>query len=791
MLKNNKIFGVFFLVLFLFSSKSAFAFESYEDKIVNKIEVIVEGEDQSTFDSKSILSKLQTQKGDRFSQLIFDSDLKILSEDFDRIEPEIKIDNEELKIVIKVWPKPIINEIIFKGNKNLRTKTLRKKIDINDGSVFTRTKFSKELNNVKEYYLKKGYFESQITYHIEKLEKNPNSINIIVEIKEGKSGKIRKIKFVGFTKAEVSELEEKLYIKKYSPYTGWLTGKGVFNKDALEQDKMSIIDYLHNKGYADATVDVLIEDSYKRNRIVIEFSAYKGSIYKIGKVNIQGNILFTTKEVDEKLNLKKGEIYSPERIREAVQSVSDLYGKKGYIDVDVNYDSKLDEDKPIYNLEFFIDEGDKYKIGLIKIFGNAHTNSNVILRESLLVPGELFDSRKLRATKQRLENIGYFNSVNVYAVKSTEDLNLGDNYRDVYIEVEEKSTGSASIFAGFSSKDDFSAGLDITETNFNYKGFSKLFSEGPGALRGGGEFLRLKGAWGLKQRNYLLSWMTPYLRDTLWRFGFDVSYTVSKLLSKNIDVRTYGGSIFASYPVTRYLTYGARYRLRHENSDIKDVKDTDPIEKREQVNKIEESKGLLSAVSNSIVYDSTNDAYKPSKGYRSSLDAEYSGVGGKFQFVKASYLNKFFYPLWRKGTFKLKGDFKFIFPLFKTHYDSVPLAERFFLGGETTVRGYKPFIIGPRIKDTKTEPAGGISSTLLSGEVSQQLAKLLEAFVFFDAGNVDKNQLHISKLRCSTGVGIRLEVMNRVPITIGYGLCINPQHKKDRQGYFFAMGGQF
>ena len=155
---------------------------------------------------------------------------------------------------------------------------------------------------------------------------------------------------------------------------------------------------------------------------------------------------------------------------------------------------------------------------MVRVFGNSQTEANVILRESLLVPGETFDGAKLKATQSRLENMGYFKSVNVYAVRTTDDQALGENYRDVYIEVEETTTGNISLFFGFSSADDAFGGLDLSESNFNYKGIPRVFKDGLSSLRGGGEYAHARASFGSKQRTYTVSWLNPYFRDTLWRW---------------------------------------------------------------------------------------------------------------------------------------------------------------------------------------------------------------------------------------------------------------------------------
>ena len=126
----------------------------------------------------------------------------------------------------------------------------------------------------------------------------------------------------------------------------------------------------------------------------------------------------------------------------------------------------------------------------------------------------------------------------------------------------------------------------------------------------------------------------------------------------------------------------------------------------------------------------------------------------------------------------------------------MPLSERFFLGGETTVRGYKPYIIGPKfkkedgIRDTD-DPMGGVSSALLSIEYMQQIFPMLDLFAFFDGGSVSLQRFDIPDFRMSYGVGARIELANRVPIILGVGFPINPESKDDVKRFFISMGGQF
>ncbi len=788
--------------------------ELYEEKKVSHVEVVVDSKGNTFIDPKPILAKMKTQQGEGFSQLNFDSDLKSLSEEYEQVRPEVHLENGQISIVIHVTPRPIIHEIRWEGNVQIRTSTLKSELDISPNTVFNRQEFNKAFNKVKEYYFKKGYFESQLSYTTVPIA-GTDEVDIVVEINEGRPGRIQKIVLNGFTKEEKSDIEEQMFLKKFYFLTSWITGTGNYREEILDQDKMTILNYLQNKGYADARVDVELSEDPRSGRLIVEITAHRGQLFHFGSVHLAGNTLFPTDLLLKKAMIAEGAPFSPDRLREASQAIKDYYGQKGYIDTNVQYETILKENEPIFDIDFFIEEGAEYKIGLVHIFGNTATQSNVILRESLLVPGETFDSRKLKATQQKLEAIGYFKSVNVYAVRNSEDEALGANYRDVYIEVEETTTGHVSLFMGASSTTNVYGGLDLTERNFSLSGLANSLRGHLSPLRGGGEFFHIKGTLGKSERNVLVSWMNPYVNDSLWRFGVDLSSTWSTL-QDDVKTITYGGSVYTNYPLSQYWTAGMRERLRHakDNLSIKPLDDSK--EAKDSAAKVKwqlDQKGLISAISGNISYDSTDSAMKPHRGWRSYFETEMAGVGGSYYFFKFRYLNAIYFPVYAKGTLKLRGDFQYIVPFGKTDSYTVPYSERFFLGGENTVRGYKPYSLGPMVKLENSQgqrqstdtPYGGLSSTLVSLEYSQQIFRILDLFAFVDAGSVEFASFKISEIRPTTGAGFRIDIGNGTPIMVGYGVPLvkKDRYKKNRDGkevrndekwptgWFFSMGGQF
>ncbi len=804
---NNKILFCLSLVLSTgiagqAEAKSPSAVHNYDDQLVGEIEIKVENlAEGSSFDKNTIRAKLKTHQGDVFSQYVFDQDLKQLANDYDRVEPQITVQDGKVDITLKVWLRPVIHKIEWEGNSAVKTRILRRELDTDPGSIFNRADFNKSFNKVKEYYIKKGYFESEISY---KLIRDPKTqeVDIIIKVSEGRSGKVDSIVFKGFSKKEESAILNKLYTKKYSSLTSWFTGKGKFVEEALEQDRLTIFNYLQDEGYADARVNIEILESQANGKVVIDISADKGALYRFGQISFNGNILLSDEDVERVFMARPDETYSPDKLRKTAEAIKELYGRKGYIDTSVTYETQLMQDSPIYNIYFNVDEGREYHIGMIRVIGNIQTEARVILRESLLVPGEAFDSLKLKVTQARLENMGYFKSVNVYAVRTQDDLSLGDNYRDIYIEVEETQTGNVSLFGGFSSAENVFGGLDLTERNFNYRGLTKVFSEGGSALRGGGEFLHLRSSFGPKQQSYMASWLTPYFLDSPWRIGFEFTANInSTLISDDYDLNTYNLGGFVAYPLSPYLSYGFKYRVK--NYDI--VVDRDIANSPENDKKLDRrhERGILSGLGASLTYDSTNSPMSPNRGLRSLIEGEFVGVGGSATFFRTAAINSYYTPLWQYGHMRYRCDFRFLFPMGQTNtFAEIPISERFFLGGVASVRGYKDFILGPRFdkidrdgesRKGRGDPTGGISSSLLSIEYVQAVLPIMEVFLFMDAGYVTDQQFNFGTYRASYGIGTYLNIMGRMPITLGYGVPVNPANRdqKQKDHFFFSMGGQF
>lgn len=758
----------------------------YENHTISKLEIFVHTNTGIISDTNANITRLRSQQGRLFSQADFDEDLKILAQDYDRVDPTIETDDEHVSIIIHVWPKPTIRSIRWHGNHNVKTSHLQKELGIKCFSVFDRQEFNVAFHKLKAYYISHGYFEAQLDYTVQ-MDSEENEVTIAIDIHEGRSGKIQEIAFVNFTKEEQNDVLHEMVTKKYNLFLSWYTEEGTYNEDAIQQDKLTIINYLQNSGFADAEVDISVDESCKTNRIIVTITANKGELYTFGQLSFEGNQLICDETIDSLFEVRPGDPFSMEGIRETIDAITDAYGKQGYVDAIVDFDPEIIEGQYCYNVHFKIIEGEQFRVGLIRVFGNLSTKTPVILHETLLVPGEIFNTLKLKATERRLTNIGYFKNVNVYIVKGTESSLLEGNYRDVYIEVEETDTGQFSAFLGYSSVEEIFGGITITERNFNHEGLYYMWRDGVRTLRGGGEYLNLTTQIGQKSRSYTLSWTKPYFMDTKWTIGFDLSKSCTRYISKEYDLDTVALILRANYNINQFVRFGVQYRLKngfvalhHGGSHISD------LERESHIH------GLISAVGTSLSYDSTDHPIKPSCGFRSKLFIEYAGLGGDHRFFGAGYLNSYYFPVGSRLVVKYRADFRFLQPLGHTRYETMPLDERIFLGGDFMVRGFRPYRLGPHYPHFDDVPRGGLSLQFYSIEMSRRIIEDFEAFAFIDAGHLSAGTWEFGRMSVSIGYGLRFKLIDSIPpITLGMGYPLNAHNHSDVKKFFFSFGGNF
>lgn len=822
----NTLKHLLFFFFCLFTSTyhlHAVSQEPCEGIPVEKITVTVERQKPGDVDETSaILHKMDTKVGDTFDQEVFDRDLKVLNENYDWVEPEFEVKDKVLRIHLLVQKKPIISRFIVDG-PNLSSKMKKKVLkagELKSGMEYDRETFYKSLNKIRDDLIKKGFFQADVAYQVER-EGADNKVAVHVLVKRGPHGRLRNIRFEGFESQEQRELAKMIRPRRYNMFLNWLTGVGTIKQEEFDSDVQVMVHYLQNKGYVDAHVSMRI-NYIPDDGCVLVIHLDRGPKYQFHNVDFSGFTLRKEDEIKKVCDIKEGEVFSIDQIRATQEKIRELYTQEGYLQTNVDYQLTLLPDQTAYDVHFNIEESEQYRVGLVLVSGNYSTNKKVVYNNINLEPGDVFDSRKVKSTQQKLQSTGFFKNVNVYPIKADEGSLGSSEYCDVMVEVDEAQTGNASLFLGMSTTSSVFGGIDLTENNFDLAGFRNVWTQGPSAFRGGGEFFKIKGTVGEKESGVSVSWLNPYFNDSLWRFGVDFDYITSILLSSNYRIHTIGGQVSTIYPVTRTFSHG--YKFRVKDSII------NPRVPKEQLSLIEDKEasncGIGSGLATTFAYDSTDNPFKPRTGFRSNFEAEIVGLVRThmtqnqnlsfdtttkanltdFPFLKFGYVNSLYCPLWKSATLKFRFDLKFMQLLGSGQVDQLPLSEKYFLGGENTVRGYGNGQVGPRFPVTN-DPKGGISSFLGSVELSQNIVKPLDVFAFFDSGMVSEEAWNMDTIRMSVGAGVRLDIGKRLPFVVGVGFPLNPanpkppvgstdveagaRHEKEVQKLFFSMAGQF
>jgi outer membrane protein insertion porin family len=441
-----------------------------------------------------------------------------------------------------------------------------------------------------------------------------------------------------------------------------------------------------------------------------------------------------------------------------VRAIADRYSELGHARAEVEPRTVNDLANLRVDITIPIVEGGPVYVERINISGNTKSSEKVLRRELRVAEGELFTYQKLVRSRQRMFNLGYFDEVNA----GTEQGSTPDRIV-VNIDVKERATGLFSIGAGYSSVDSLFATVDVSQRN--------LFG------RGQEVFLRFR--IGSKSRLGLVGFTEPYLFDIPLRAGFDI-YDREREYDDFTEERL-GGDLRASYPLTEFLTISSLYRL--EEVTISDIAAT-----ASQDLKQEEGTKLNSVIEFVLSRDTRDSIFEPTRGSRNSLEFSFAGLGGDTEFYKMVAESSWFVPL---PVFDLVWAVRGLFGMAEGYGgQEVPIFERFFLGGATTLRGQRTRSVAP--KDAAGETIGGDKELLFSTELLIPIFPRFRLALFFDAGNAYGfgTDFDPTDLRLGAGVGVRFfSPLGPLRLDLGYNLDREPGEKEFQ--VHFTVGSPF
>lgn len=679
-----------------------------------------------------------------------------------------------VKLIYVVQGKPLLTDIKFTGNTKFSVTKLQKELTSKIGQPLDERKLFSDAQKIQTKYQKAGYQRTKAEYKLS-INENAGRGTVTFEITEAPKVKIMDIQFVGATAFPEKKLAKQLKTKEHWMFS-WLTGSDKFKDDQFDDDKEKLAEFYRNQGYLDFEIKDVTFEYPKPNRMVIKFQLFEGKPYKVGAVAVKGNSLFPSAEIEKDIKMTPGKTFTPDGQRKDVEAIRDFYGSKGYIDSRVNAVRTPNTETGNMDVTYQVEEKDKSFIEKIEIKGNVKTKDKVIRRELAISPGETFDMVRVKLSKQRLENLNYFEKVDMQPEPTDVP-----NRKNLVVGVEEKNTGNMSVGAGFSSVESVVGFVEVTQGNFD------LFN--PPWFTGGGQKMRLRASYGTRRQDYLLSFTEPWFLDRKLAFSVDLYHRNTSFQSSLYDEVQTGMRLGLERALwSDFVRGNVSYTI--ENVGITRV---DPAASPEL--QAEAGTQIVSKIGAGITYDARKGGLVPTGGQRVELISELAGgpFGGEADFFRLELRGSQYYPgFWEGQTWELLGR---IGSVQGYNSDRVTLFNRYFLGGPRTLRGFKYSHVSP--VDSLNEPFGGNTYWLGSVEYNIPLIDRLRFALFYDIGNVYSSSFSFnpntsrgeSLYNDNVGMGFRINIPNLGPLRLDYGFPITSDRNQNKSGRFnFDVG---
>ncbi|MFP4599846.1 MAG: outer membrane protein assembly factor BamA [Persicimonas sp.] len=768
-----------------------------EGELVDRVQVV----GNRRVEAESVLQRVQTEAGQPL-------DLEQVSDDIQRVFDlgffrDIRVDatvtaEDQLVVSFIVDEKPAIAEIRYQGNDELDDEEIGDVVDLERFAILDVARVQQNAEKIRELYAEEGYYLAEVDYEISAREDRPDLAVVTFEIVEYAKVEVKKITFLGNENIPDDELANIMATRQGS-YFSFLTDFGTFQEDAFEADLQRLTAYYYDKGYVQVNVaQPSIRLSRDKRYLYLTIDIEEGDQFFAGSVDVRGELISEKDELLDLVELEEGAVFSYGTMRRDIERIRNLYRNAGYAYVNVNPLTRINPEDNSVDLSYDIEQGNQVYFGRIDIVGNAKTRDNVIRRELRIEEGELFSASKMEASRREIQRLGFFDEVDI-----TTQRGARDDLINARVEVNETRTGTFQVGAGFSSAESFIANAQISQNNLLGRGQSLSFQAQLSSIR----------------TLFNLKFTEPWLLGSQWRFSFDL-YNFEYAF-QDFTRQSTGGNLTFGYPISEAfnldipgdLVASATYKL--EDVDISAGGRTD--QDRDGTGSLFRG-GLTSSLQGAVNYDSRDNRLFPTEGSYHSGKVEFADRGLTFsqnEFLKFDLETRWYMPMFWEFVLRLQAEMGYV-----TNVDpngDVPLFERYFVGGPTTVRGFERYTLGPvrEVAASTGDPGarlnefriGGNKRMIFTAEIEFPIftAAGIKGVVFSDMGNAfdndqsfvltpdifaDEDDRYEDALRTSVGFGFRW-LSPIAPLRFEWGIPLSRLTDEQPVVFDFSIGNAF
>lgn len=730
----------------------------------------------------TVLSHLPFQVGDEFTNAKGNTAIHSLYGS--GLFRDVRLERDGNVLVVQVQERPAVASISTQGIHafdNAAIEQSLRDVGMAEGRIFDHATLDRADQEMRRQYLARGYYGVDVKTTVTPLDRNRVRISIVVD--EGEAASIESIRFVGNRIMDDETLQEQMQLTK-SGWMSWYTKSNLYSREKLAADIEAIRSYYMNNGYIDFKVDsVQVSIAPNKKDIFITINMTEGEQYHITGVELTGDMLGLESELQQLIEIEPGTIYNAEVINNVSTAITDKLSSLGYAFASARPNPVVtgeNEAKVVYT----IDPGRRAYVRHVNISGNSKTQDEVIRREVRQYEASWFDSEKVKLSRDRIDRLGFFDSVTVdpKPVPGTRD------QVDLEVVVKERPTGSINLGAGFSTSDGVILSAGFAQNN----------------IFGTGKAVSAEVNTSDSTRTYALSLTEPYVTPEGISRSIDIydrRVDMDELdLADDLEYETRGAAVSWGIPFTEFdrVYLGAKV----ENTLV-DAGDRAPRRYRQYVDDFGDSpKSVAATIGWSR--DSRDNALAPTRGTYQRLSGEVTLPVMDLRYYRASYQLQHYWPMTRDLTLAFNGEIGYGDSWGGKEY---PFFKNFYAGGIGSVRGYENSSLGPKDYSDGGEgdSAGGNASLNFSFELLMPLPgadRTLRWFTFFDGGWVwgdsygnngrvdDKMSISLSDLRYSVGVGVAW-ISPLGPLKFSIAAPINDKDGDDIERFQFQIGTGF
>jgi len=724
-------------------------------------EILIEG--NKRIETQVIREHLHFKVGEAFDSSKISDDLQKLYQLGFFEDISFSLQSGVLKVVVK--ERPMIVSIDIDGNDKLDEDEIREVIQTKGFTSLNPNLLKSDTLRIKARYEQDGYYLAEVKAETKSV--SGDGVELTFKISENKKVSINKIEFNGNHFASDFTLRRKMTTKKWNPIS-FITKAGTYDEALLKNDIQRLVYYYHDHGFLDVQIsqpDVKISDDKKHFGVSISIN--EGKPYRVGKVEVGGDLIFPKESLEKDLLLPKEKTFRRSIMDKDLDLLSEKYQDEGFFYVVARTKDRRDQANKVVDITYDLEKGQKVFVERINVSGNTVTRENVIRRELPLSEQDQFSRTKFDRGLANLKRLGYFEDVNPATPRGS-----SGEFIDVNLDVKEKSTGTFNIGAGYSSSDKVLFSAQISKDNFFGRGWAGDISANVSA----------------KRQLFNLSVRDRHFLDSDFSLGGSIYRSSTEY--DDFDRTATGGGLSVGRNLWELVEGSVGYGF--ENVQISNV---DPAVSSFFTD------GITSKMTVQVTRDDRDDRINPKKGNYENATLEWAGglLGGENEFYRVRGNARAYFPLFKDVSYRIQGRIGFVGPV---NGKEVPVFERFFLGGLSSIRGFRARSIGPTRMVATLDPRSGDYEFTIGGNkelvVNNELIFPLvppvkiEGLVFFDMGNAYDNgkNFDLTDLKMSYGFGVRWQTILG-PLRFEWGFPINRDIRDDVSSFEFSIGSSF